>query len=70
MYMNDLSSCAFKGKLVMYADDAVLAYACDDPNELWLSMIANLMILDKWLSINVLNLNVYKTNDICASKEN
>lgn len=70
MYMNDLSSCAFKGELVMYADDAVLAHACDDQNELWLSMNANLMILDKWLSINVLNLNVYKINDICASKEN
>lgn len=28
-YMNDLSSCAFKGELMMYADDAVLAYACD-----------------------------------------
>lgn len=42
------------GKLILYADDAALAYVSDDWNELQLIMQHDANVLNDWLCRNVL----------------
>lgn len=61
LYINDMFDMDLKGKLVLYADDAVFMYSCDSPSELQEAMQHDLALLQKWLIINILTLNVQKT---------
>lgn len=62
-YINDLlSTCIdFIGRLILYADDAVLTYMADTPEQLQQMMQRDIIILHKWLCRNVLTLNIDKT---------
>ena len=60
-YINDLLNVTFCGKMILYADDAVLTYVCDSWDELQQTMQSDAHLLNEWLSRNVLTLNVSKT---------
>lgn len=49
------------GKMVLYADDTALYYACDTAEELERVMQQDSIALHKWLSRNVLTMNIGKT---------
>lgn len=61
LYINDMFDMDFKGELVLYADDAVFMYSCNSPTELHEAMLHDLLLLQKWLIVNLLTLNVQKT---------
>lgn len=61
VYINDLLRLSFIGRLLLYADDAVLTYACDTMDELQHTMQQDLLLLQKWLCSNVLTMNTIKT---------
>src|SRR5687768_4427830 len=61
-YINDLLQLDFIGKLILYADDAVLTYCADTPEQLQLMTTQrDITILNDWLSRNVFTLNTSKT---------
>lgn len=70
IYINDMLDLNLYGKLILYADDAVLAYACDDWIELQLIMQHDADVLNDWLCRNVLTLNVDKTKYMTFGKSN
>lgn len=49
------------GRLILYADDAVLVYACNDWNELQMAMQADAQVLNEWFNRNILTLNTLNT---------
>lgn len=61
VYINDLLRCSFIGRLLLYADDAVLTYACDTYEELQQAMQHDVLLLNRWLCSNVFTLNSTKT---------
>lgn len=61
VYINDLLKVDFIGQLLLYADDAVLVYASDNPIDLQLAMQHDANLLNDWLARNVLSLNKAKT---------
>ena len=60
IYINDLTTCIRKCKTSLYADDTCLYFAGDDPKSVTESLNSELLIIDKWLKINKLVLNVKK----------
>lgn len=61
IYINDMLRLNFIGQLLLYADDAALLYAVDNPAELQLAMQHDINLLHGWLSKNVMSLNTVKT---------
>lgn len=61
IYINDILQLDFLGNILLYADDTVLYYAADSPEELEEMMKRDAKILYKWLCRNVLTLNIGKT---------
>lgn len=61
IYINDMLMLELNGKMILYADDAVLSYACDSMTDLQESMQQDANTLCKWLATNMLTLNVKKT---------
>lgn len=60
-YINDLMHLDFIGRLILYADDAVLTFTADSAEELQRQMQHDIDVLNKWLCRNVLTLNTKKT---------
>lgn len=58
IYINDMLFLKFFGKILLYADDAVLYYAYDTLQEL---ESADAALLNKWLCRSVLKMNIGKT---------
>lgn len=61
VYINDLLRQSFIGRLLLYADDAVLTYVSDSMDDLQSSMQKDMIILHSWLARNVLTMNAKKT---------
>lgn len=61
IYINDMLQLELKGKLILYADDAVLSYSCDSMTALEHAMQQDAITICNWLSTNILTLNVKKT---------
>lgn len=61
IYINDMLQLNLKGKLILYADDAVLSYACEDMQSLENAMQQDAIAICNWLATNILTLNVKKT---------
>ena len=60
IYINDLTSCIRKCKTSLYADDTCLYFAGDNPKSVTESLNSDLLIIDEWLKMNKLALNVKK----------
>lgn len=61
VYINDLLKLHFKGKIILYADDAVLTYASEDQTALQEMMQHDMNIMVDWLHQNVMTINAQKT---------
>lgn len=61
LYINDLPSCNLFSKPRMYADDTTLTSAAEDVNLLNFQMNHDMNIIQSWLKVNKLTLNVGKT---------
>lgn len=61
IYIADMLTLGWLGKMVLYADDTALYYACDTAEELERVMQADSTALHKWLCRNVLTMNIGKT---------
>lgn len=61
IYMQDMLDLHLHGTLTLYADDAALTYAYDDHDQLQKAMQEDLRVIQKWLVVNLLTLNVSKT---------
>ncbi len=63
VYINDIDMLRlnFIGRMLLYANDAVLTYAYDSMEELQSAMQKDMIVLQKWLSRNVLTMNTVKT---------
>ena len=64
LYINDLPSCGVYSKPRMYADDATLTFAAEDPDTLQVIMNSDLDTIQTWLKVNKLTLNVKKKRQI------
>lgn len=62
IYVNDLCSMNFKnGKIISYADDTALVFSGDTWNDVRLHAEEGLLKINRWLTQNLLTLNVSKT---------
>lgn len=61
IYINDICNLELKGKVQLYADDAVLKYSSTNLKDLYEYMQTDLNVLKLWLTRNRLQLNVSKT---------
>ena len=61
IYMADVLTLGLLGKILLYADDTVLYYACDTADELERAMQQDIDAIHEWLNRNVLTINVGKT---------
>lgn len=68
IYINDMLDLKLYGMPILYADDAVLAYAGDNWNELQLMMQHDADVLNDWFCRNVLTLNIDKTKYMTFGK--
>lgn len=68
LYLNDIFDVSLKGDLTLYADDAALVYACDSLTQLETTMQEDLVTFHKWLIVNLLTLNVAKTQYMLFGK--
>lgn len=59
LYVNDMTRLNLHGKLILYADDAVLLYTCDSMKELNDCMQRDIDLLSEWLVNNVLTMNAF-----------
>lgn len=70
LYINDIFHLPLRGKLQLFADDAMIIYTCKDIDTLNLWMNEDLAILDQWFYDNVLTLNVSKTKYMIFTQRN
>ncbi len=56
VYINDLLKLDFMGQIILYADDAALAYAADSPELLQFAVQHDADLLHNWLCRNVLSI--------------
>lgn len=68
LYINDLLDLHLNGDLTFYADDGAVTYAFDTAEELQQAMQDDLDVLNKWFIINLLTLNVKKTEYMLFGK--
>lgn len=68
IYINDMLDLNLHGMLILYADDAALAYGSDNWPELQLMMQHDADVLNDWFCRNVLTLNVDKTKYMTFGK--
>lgn len=68
LYMNDLLDIHLNGDLTFYADDGAVTYAFDTAEELQQTMQDDLDVLNKWFIVNLLTLNVKKTEYMLFGK--
>lgn len=61
IYIADMLTLGLVGRMILYADDTALLYACDTAEELEETMQRDALILNEWLCRNVLTMNVGKT---------
>ena len=61
LYINELPSCGVFSKPRMYADDATVTSAAEDPDTLQVKMNSDLDKIQTWLKVKKLTLNVKKT---------
>ena len=61
LYINDLPKCQLVSNGRLFADDTNLTYADDDLNKIISVLNDDLKILQNWLNMNKLSLNVMKT---------
>lgn len=61
LFINDITNLKLHGKIVLFADDAVITYCETDVNELNRKMIEDMQVLSQWFSANKLTLNRKKT---------
>ena len=61
LYINDLPKCQLVSSGRLFADDTNLTYADDDLNKIISVLNDDLKILQNWLNMNKLSLNVMKT---------
>ncbi len=61
IYIADMLTLGLLGKMLLYADDTALYYACDTAEELEQTMQSDAIALHKWLCSNVLTMNIGKT---------
>ena len=62
IYINDIFTLNLKGKLQLYADDAVLLYTSINPAELQTCMQHDLCLINEWFCANFLAINTKKTH--------
>lgn len=63
-FINDIFKLNLHGQLQLYADDAIIKYACGTLAELFEQMRSDLLVLNEWFSRNGLLLNLDKSNFI------
>lgn len=68
IYINDIGLLPLKGKIQLFADDAVLIYEGQDELKLKEDMIYDMKLLEVWFTVNKLTLNYKKTNYIIFTK--
>lgn len=61
LYMNDIFHLPLRGRLQLFADDAMIIYSCVNLSTLETWMNEDLALLDEWFYNNLLTLNVSKT---------
>lgn len=64
IYVNDIFNLNLSGEIQMFADDAVLVYGENNFLDLKKNMENDLKIINEWLELNNMRLNVKKTNFI------
>lgn len=61
LFINDITSLKLHGKILLFADDAVITYCETDVNELNRKMIEDMEVISHWFVANKLTLNRKKT---------
>lgn len=61
LFINDIANLKLHGKIVLFADDAVLIYCETDINELNRKMTEDMETILQWFHANLLTLNQNKT---------
>ena len=60
--VNDLPDCHLASDIILYADDTVKYYSSKNVSDLESRTNADLLTVSKWLSRNLLTLNISKCN--------
>lgn len=68
IYINDIGCLNLRGKLQLYADDAVLYFSSDNLELLERYITEDLLVLNYWFLENKLSLNLKKTNYVLFTK--
>lgn len=68
IYINDIFEVQLKGKLQLYADDAVVMYSDCNFQNLYTNMQTDILLIDDFLKQNKLKLNIKKSNYIIFDK--
>ena len=62
IYINDLPNCCLTRKVRIFADDTVIFFECDDPNQLSVIIEDILRHINDWFVANKLTMNIEKYN--------
>lgn len=68
IFINDIFELKLKGKIQLYADDAVIMYHCLTSTDLINDINYDLVLIESWLTKNQLKMNVSKSNYIIFDK--
>lgn len=70
LFINDIFNVQFRGKLILFADDAVLVYGENNVEDLFDAMQHDIILLEQWLYNNMLSLNSDKTKYLIFRTKN
>lgn len=68
IFINDIFDLSLKGKLQLYADDAVIIYQNRGVHDVLIDIQNDLQLVNAWLSKNCMSMNASKTNYIIFEK--
>lgn len=69
MYVNDCLQLTLNGQIQMYADDTILIYSCNTPQQLQQYIQNDLMKINDWMYNNDMSFNATKTKYILFKKK-
>ena len=64
IYLNDLPQVLVNSCISLYADDTAIYYQANDANEIQVMLQEDLVLIQNWMKINKLSLNVSKTKSM------
>ena len=69
IYVNDCLEIPLEGQIQMYADDTILIYSCNNPQQLHQHIQNDLIKINNWMYNNDMSFNATKTKYILFKKD-